>query len=178
MSYLLEALGRGLIGHLSDAFAGRLDRRTDFSQRELFARSEQNPEDAEAHLELGLTLLANGQAGQARDALERAVRLTPKDPLTHICCACCLEHLGLLSEAIDALSRAAELTDDDAGVQFALAYCNERLGRVGLAVNHYEQSLKTCPGLRNAHERLAAISTLISFRLLTGWNRAFQRIFF
>ncbi|HON65817.1 MAG TPA: tetratricopeptide repeat protein, partial [Phycisphaerae bacterium] len=157
MSYLLEVLGRGLVGRLSDALRDRLDRRVASSREALIVRVEQDPCCVDALMDLALCHLQAGQVSRARDLFLRVIELEPANLVARLAAACSLEQLGLLNEAVDQLIVAADLEPADAAIQYALAYCRERQGRPDDAVVHYGQAIRICPELRSARERLAAI---------------------
>jgi len=157
MSYLLETLGRGWLSGLSDAFQDQLQQASEHDMHTLLRLVRHEPDRPDLQLDLGFAYLKAGEPAKARRAFSSAVQMDPGSVLARVAAACCLEALGLIEEATSQLSVAADLDADDAVIQFALGYCHERQKRIGEAVIHYRCALRSCPGLRNARERLAAI---------------------
>ncbi len=107
------------------------------SAREAYGRAlELDPENADAHVNLGRQLHIAGELGRAEPHYREAVRLDPDDPTPHFNLGVLLEELGRRDEAVHAY-RQAVLRDPD----FADAHCNlglllERLGRRQDAMRH------------------------------------------
>lgn len=158
MSYLLEVMGRGWLGSISDAFRSRLRLQKLPPLADLTEAVRQEPERLDLRLQLGLGLLADRNPGKARQVIEEIVRLDGSDPLARIALACALDDIGREDDAMQQLRAAAELDRLDAAIWFALGYCHERRGDTDRAVEYYQQVLTISPGLRNARERLAAIA--------------------
>lgn len=61
---------------------------------------EQHPEDWRSHVSLGNALVGDDRLEEAIEHLEKAVRLGPREELTHLVLATSYERLGRLQEAI------------------------------------------------------------------------------
>lgn len=158
MSQVLEVLGRGLLSSLSAGFQAALhEKEPDTTVQELRDRVRPAQQDPEPWVALGQRFLHQFRMAQARDCFAQAVKLD--DELAHakLGLACALDELGRTEEAIEQLISVQQQHPDDPAVCFCLGYCYERCGYVGRAVRHYHNSLKLCPSLRNARERMAAI---------------------
>ncbi len=155
MSYVLEALGRGLLGELSVAF------------RELFEETDActivgDPASDTAvpsryDCTAGIRQLRERNYGAARDRFQKALSLVPTDFVARVGLACALDELGLPRSGVEQLQIAVEHHPDRAAVWFALGFCQEKVGDCEDALTSYEQAVELDPSLRNAHERLAAI---------------------
>ena len=151
MSYLLEMLGRGWLGRLSDAFQDRLTRIPARDCETLRPLIEQNPGEHYLRIELGFSYLGKRKVVQAREAFSAALKLNPSSILALVSRACCQEEMGLFEDAATDLKAACNLLPDDVAIQFGLGYCRERAGRTDEAIEHYQSALRLCPSLRNAH---------------------------
>jgi len=157
MSNLLEIVGQGLLTELSAAFRDVLadgDDRTTSQLRDALQSPEAGTAD---YLAMGARLLHERDLVGARAMYQNAADATPQDVTARIGLACALDDLSRTSEAIAHLAAALSVQPKSAPLLFATAYCHERAGHLLDAVGFYIAALDACPGLRNAHERLAAI---------------------
>lgn len=158
MSYLLELLGRGLIAHLSGAFAGLLGLKSNETIEELQEVVEANPHDLSAAIRLGGKQLKADNPSAARIAFESVLAQDASQLAAHIGMACAMDAVNQLDGAIEHLRAAQKLDPISPAVLFCLAYCHERLGNESQAVEYYQNAINVCPTLRNAQERLAAMA--------------------
>ncbi|MEP0846458.1 MAG: tetratricopeptide repeat protein [Phycisphaerae bacterium] len=157
MSFLLETLGRGLLGRLTDAFRCHWPRETG-PLRDLVRMHEYMPTSLDIALRLGVACLREMQLADARAAFEAALRLDPKAVQALLGLACVFDERGRLDEALRCLREAEQLDNTDPAVAFAVAFCHERLGDDGEAARGYERASELCPTLRNALERRGALA--------------------
>lgn len=160
MSYLLECLGRGLLGQLADGFTAQLPTVRDDEVDDLLERSRMSPRSADLAIQSGIACLKNMRYREAKAALERAYELGENPQRAAIALACLYDELGRSEQALQQLSIAQAHDPDDPALAFALGSLYERREEATLAVRSYRRALETCPTLRNAHERLAAIALL------------------
>lgn len=153
MSYLLETLGRGLLGELADAFHAHLPQAA-HTRREPHGDSSR----AERLLHEGLALLRQERLTESRTMFEQAAQLAPQEAAPLLALACAHDELGRIDAAAACLTRAQRLLPDDAAIAFAIGFCSERGGDVAAALAAYGHAARLCPRLRNAHERLAALA--------------------
>lgn len=158
MSYLLEALGRGLLGQLLDAFRGQLHEDETETLETLQRRREDCPTSADLATRLGLVYLRELRLADARTAFETAVELSDGATAPLLGLACTYDDLGQIDRALHCLGRAQAHDPTDPAIAFGIALCHERRGELEAAVANYERSVALCPGLRNGYERLAAIA--------------------
>ncbi len=157
MSYLLEIVGQGLLTELGAAFREVLCDDEERSTGDLRGAAGGDGATCDDHIALGIRLLRLEETEQARAEFERAVALDDGDVAGRIGLACVLDDMGRTDEALEQLSVALEESSDDPALLFAAGYCCERIGLLPDAVGYYVGALQVCPGLRNAHERLAAV---------------------
>jgi superkiller protein 3 len=172
MSYLLETLGRGLLGRLRDAFPTQLPEAQEGKDvAELSRRHAQCPTSLDLTVRLGAALLWAGQLGRARELFELARRRYPRAIQPRLGMACVFDELGWPENALSELEQVRQIDGRDPAVAFAIGLCHERLGRRGEARTAYRTSLKLCPRLRNGYERLTAMA-LCEGRLedALGWQ--------
>lgn len=167
MSYLLETLGRGLLGQLLDAFAGQLPGDGPEALADLQARLTQAPTSADLAIRLGVLLVREQRCVEAQAILRRVPAAHPQRRQAVIAQACAADELGQHEDALALVTQAAELDPRDPAAAFAVGYCQERLGREAEAVRAYRRAAELCPRLRNAHERLAALAVRAG-----QWTRA------
>lgn len=158
MSQFLETLGRGLLGRLFDAFEKQLPGAVDDDLDQLLELARGASTSADLALRLGTAYLRESRLTDARSAFERARTLGAPAGVAARGLACVMDDLGRYDEAIRLLDEAAVADADDPAIAFGLGMLHERQGRAEVARGYYESSLKRCPRLRNAHERLAALA--------------------
>lgn len=160
MSHLVEALGRGLVGDLFEASSAMFPAVGETSTEQLLEQVREEKSDPDAQVRLACSLMAdsnNSNTGLARDLFENVVRHDPCSTAGHLGLACVADRLGHNSSAEHHLEKAIESRPDDPVLMFALGVTYEKLGQLDRAERTYEDTLRTCPGLRNARERLAAV---------------------
>lgn len=99
------------------------------------------PEDPDAHINLGLALLNDGQLDRALKIFKRANQLSPDDPVPLERCADVLERMGMLKEAAQQYIKVSDV------------YLAQR--DLNKAIGNWERATQLTPGLVNIHARLA-----------------------
>jgi tetratricopeptide (TPR) repeat protein len=158
MSYLLEALGRGLLCDLRSAFVNQLPVCPDDEARGLQRRLAASPHSRDLALRLGAVHLHAGHLTDARAAFETALRNDPGTTPALLGLACVCDELGQFDQALAYLQQAQERDPGDPAVAFGIGFSHERLERLAPAKLGYRRAQELCPRLRNAYERLAAIA--------------------
>ncbi len=158
MSYLLEALGRGLLIDLRSAFENQLPTLAEDDTEVLRQRLDASPTSFDLALRLGMSGLLQMRLSEARRAFETACQINPASAQPHLALACVYDELGQMDAAIKQLAAARERDPQDPAISFALGLCQERGGYLEPAKAAYRDAASLCPQLRNAHERLAAIA--------------------
>jgi tetratricopeptide (TPR) repeat protein len=158
MSYLLEALGRGLVQRLTAIFDLQLPRVAGDSAALLEERLSQSPKSLDLCMRLGAQYLRDGRLGEAQRVFQRAATLADCPRMPAIGLACVYDELGDGVRAVESLKRARGLDPRDPAIAFALGLCHERSGAIAAARSAYRSALSLSPTLRNAYERLAAIA--------------------
>lgn len=163
MSFLLEALGCGLVGDLFRA-VGQLLPPVDV--RDALTLTEQigtGDMGAGAKVRLACAMLNeqdNESIRLAHDLMQYAVQEDPSCFEAHLGLACVADRLAHNGTTELHLSRALALRPEDPILMFSLALTCEKLNRRVEAEKLYESTLRVCPALRNARERLAALQIL------------------
>lgn len=158
MSYLLEALGRGLLNDLRTAFENQWSGLPADECETLKRRCAQSPRSADLALRLGRACLSEGRTSEAQEAFEKARNLEPTAAKPLIGLACVADLQGQLDRALKYLNAAQGRDPGDPAIAFSIGFCLERRDRTEEAKTAYRRALELCPELRNALERLAAIS--------------------
>ncbi len=104
MSYLLEALGRGLLADLRSAFESQLPAPGKEGSEALRARLEVSPDSFDLAMRLGMACLSQVRLSEARDAFEKARQLRPVSAQPLVALACVNDELGHLDGAIKYLN--------------------------------------------------------------------------
>jgi tetratricopeptide (TPR) repeat protein len=99
------------------------------------------PEDPEAHTNLGLALLNDRQLDRALKVYKRAHQLSPDDPLPLERSADVLERMGRLKEAAHQYVKVSDI------------YLSQR--DLNKAIGNWERATQLTPGLIKVHSRLA-----------------------
>lgn len=158
MSYLLETLGRGLLGRLLNAFDQHLGLSPNDDVEGLLERRRDAPTSFDLAVRLGAAYLREDRLGQSRTAFEQARKLDGPQHLASIGLACVYDELGRADLAVTHLREALAATPLDSAVSFSIGLCLEQQDDADQAIEFYERSLESCPELRNGHERIAAIA--------------------
>jgi len=109
---------------------------------EAYTRAVQlRPDEPDAHINLGLALLNNGQLPQALKVYKRAHQLAPDDPLPLERSADVLERMGQLREAAQQYIKVSDV------------YLAQR--DLDKAIGNWERATQLTPGLVSVHARLA-----------------------
>lgn len=129
------------------AEAGRLlqENRTQKAERLLRKILKAEPSNAEALHLAGVARYRGGKAKQARQLVERAVRIVPDDPSFRVTLAGILEEAGETSRAVVEYERAVELDPLDAAAWFALANAWKQTGHLEAAVDCFGKVLEIAP---------------------------------
>jgi TolB-like protein/DNA-binding winged helix-turn-helix (wHTH) protein/cytochrome c-type biogenesis protein CcmH/NrfG len=153
-----------VVGNHVRGFLLRLQRRTGAAREAFRTVAALNPNFAPAHAQLGVTAIESGRPEEAVEAIERAIRISPRDPdhslwLSFIGMA--ELHRGRLQEAVFFLGRALEVdTSTATGVQRAyLASALMLVGRTTEARAALAEFRKAKPSATIASLRAAARST-------------------
>lgn len=102
---------------------------------------QEQPDNPDGHINLGLALLSNGQLPQALKVYKRAHQLAPDDPLPLERSADVLERMGQLREAAQQYVKVSEV------------YLGLR--DLDKAIANWERATQLTPGLVSVHARLA-----------------------
>ncbi len=112
------------------------------------------PQNADAQGNLGTALLARGQAAEARQCYESALRLRPDSAEGHNNLGSALRDLGEWQQADSSYRRALQLKPDLAVAHCNLAHVCRLQGRLLEAHAHYSAAAKLQPDLADAHAGL------------------------
>ncbi len=158
MSYLLETLGKGLLGRLLTAFEEQFGCAPDDDPRVLDQRRRDASTSFDLAIRLGAAQLRDMRLSAARRAFEEALGLDGPEHLPLIGLACVYDECGRPDRVLDLLRQADHMYPHNAPVAFCIGQVCEQLEQEQEAVAAYRRAAELCPDLRNAHERLAAIA--------------------
>lgn len=147
-----QAAGYFLLG-IAAAEAGQIAKAIPLIEAAL----ERSPE-AEYLAQLAKLLILLRRDGEAAGAAEKAMAMTPSDPLTLDTIGCVLVRLGRHEEAIAPFTAAVAGEPGNLEYRYNLAAANGFTGRVAEARTHYEAILAKEPGNARAHYALAILS--------------------
>ncbi len=157
MGSFLEILGKGLDASVGDLLEKRLRTSRTQSVATLQKRADEHPNEADAHWQLGLSLLSGTQYEQAREQLQQACRLRPDHLQSRLALAAACDETGQTDQAYEHLRQAIRMEPGDASVLFATGMCLEKLARADEAAELYRDAIGHDPELVAARQRLAAI---------------------
>jgi tetratricopeptide (TPR) repeat protein len=103
------------------------------------------PGHANAALNLGALLCENGRCAEAIDLYDRAIALSPEQPLLHFNRAIALEDQHRDREALSSYQRCLQLAPDLADAHFNAARLHEKLGERQGALRHYSAYRRLSP---------------------------------
>ena len=158
MSYLLETLGRGLLGRLVDAFEHQLPNGKDDDIETLKRRHRDVSTSYDLTVRLAAALLREMRLSGAREAFLAAKQLEGPKHVPALGLACIHDELGQTADAIRCLDEALRCVPDDPAILFASGLCHEHHDDLPKACERYLQAIDACPQLRNAYERRAAVA--------------------
>lgn len=116
--------------------------------------TEFRPGDAEAHYNLGNTLLMTGRLSEAEASYRRALRIKPDDADTHFNLGNTQRDQGRLEQAIASYLKALQIRPDHAEVYGNLGNLLQGLGRTDQAEASYRRALQIKPDYTVAHYNL------------------------
>jgi TolB-like protein/Flp pilus assembly protein TadD len=171
-----------VVGHHVRGFLLRLQRRTSAAREAFLTAAALNPNFAPACAQLGVTEIESGRPEEAINWIERAIRLSPRDPdhslwLSFIGIA--ELHRGRLQEAVFFLGRALEV-DTSTPTAVQRAYLASALmlvgrmtgGRAALAEFRKAKPLATIASLRAAARSTDAVFIAQQERFFEGLRMA------
>lgn len=112
------------------------------------------PDEAAAHLNLGLALSEIGQTGDAIAEWRRALELSPEYPEAHNNLANALARDGRLDEAITHYEQALQYSPEYVEAHNNLGNALAQRGRVAEAIPHFRKTVELRPDLAEAHSAL------------------------
>ena len=133
--------------------------RGDFAQARVdLARAiELSPNDAKAHLWLGIALLADARPRESLEELDRGIELDPLNAILHVRRALTLDALGRNRAAVEAATRAATLAPRHPNPRWTLALIATSRGEVAQAIAHYQAALALEPSRSDLRIQLATL---------------------
>jgi hypothetical protein len=133
------------------------DRRRELQEAMLRHRLDKNPNDAEAHMNLGAILLSRLDPQGAVTELRAAARLTPNQPEVHNMLGLALATVNRNADAIPQFEMALRARPDYASARFNLATALARSGRIDEAIDNLRKILAANPDDAYAKRRLAEL---------------------
>ncbi|MFZ0818805.1 MAG: tetratricopeptide repeat protein [Candidatus Acidiferrales bacterium] len=116
---------------------GNGDRRPAIEEALMCHRIEKYPDDLEAHLRLGILMLARLDPAGAEAVLEDAIRIVPRNPEAHNLRGAALGVLGRSSEAIGEFRLAIRLKPDFGQAHYNLARALAKYGPIDEALEQF-----------------------------------------
>ena len=110
-----------------------------------------NPDNAEAHYNLGNVLLKKGSVDEAITHYQKALQINPDYAEAHNNLGNALLQKGSVDEAIAHYQKALQINPDYAEAHYNLGNALLQKGRVDEAITHYQKALQIKPGNAKAH---------------------------
>jgi len=104
------------------------------------------PDNALAHLNLGVALASHGALSEALAHLRKAVNLSPRDPDNHLNLGLVLDQNGDLPAAASEFQIALRIKPDYAKAHANLAIVLQEQNELGRAISEYREALRLEPG--------------------------------
>jgi tetratricopeptide (TPR) repeat protein len=108
---------------------------------------ELQPDNADAHFYVGLSLSRIGEFAEAITALETALRLDPSMDQAYYPLGLAYFQENRFKEALAAFERAAKVKPDDAATQFYLGFTRYKLGQYRRAIPFFERAMDLDPSV-------------------------------
>jgi S1-C subfamily serine protease len=121
------------------------------------ARVRQNPNDAEAHNNLGIAFYYQGRYQEAIPSLKEAIRLNPNYAKAHYNLGSSYAELGQYQEAHVHAKEAVRLRPDAAIAHFGLGVTYDELGQHQKAIASYKEAIRIQPDYAKAHYNLGYV---------------------
>jgi len=150
---------------------GAGDHRRELQEALMRHRLEKDPNDFEAHMNLGAILLSRLNAQAAVSELRAAARLEPNRPEVLNMLGLGLATVGRNTEAIGQFEQALRMRPGYASARFNLATALAKSGRIDEAVDHLRQVLAANPEDAAAKQRLADGMTVRGTLLLRAGKK-------
>jgi tetratricopeptide (TPR) repeat protein len=147
------------------------DRRREFQEAVIRHRLEKNPDDFEAHMNLGAIEMSRLNAQAAVTELRAAVRLNADRPEPHNMLGLALAATGRNAEAVEQYALALRIRPAYVSARYNLAIALAKAGRVDDAVDNLRRILGDNPQDPAAKRRLADALTLRGALLLREGKR-------
>jgi len=116
---------------------------------------KRNPDDAEAHYNLGNAFIGKGETDEAIRAYREGIRLNPKDATAHHYLGIALGKKGEKVEAIKSIREAIRLNPKDAEAHYNLGYAFYEKGETVEAIKAYREAVRLDPVDSVTHYNLA-----------------------
>ena len=116
-----------------------------------------NPDNAEAHNNLGIALSQKGQTDEALRQFHETIRLRPNNAEAHNNFGIALGQKGQTGEAIRQFQESIRLKPDYADAHNNLGAALELQGQTDEAIRHFQEALRLKPGYANARKNLDAV---------------------
>lgn len=104
-----------------------------------------SPDESKIHDNLAFTLIAADRIDEAKEVLDRSLKLDSVAPWPLKMRGLILYGKGCIKEACDDFSRLLVITPDDADVHAAMARCLDASGQTQDAVRHYLRAIEIAP---------------------------------
>jgi spermidine synthase len=114
------------------------------------------PDNAEAHYNLGYTLVSAGRLGEAITHFTEALRLRPGFAAAHTELGYALAQQGRLDEAIEHFTKALRINPDNARAHSNLGVALVNQGKLNEAIEHFREAVRIEPDSAEAHSNLGA----------------------
>jgi superkiller protein 3 len=138
----------------------------DYAEAERIFRQviREQPNNANAHKNLGVALSDQGKLEEAIAAYRRALELDPDYAYAHKNLGVALSDQGKLEEAIAAFRRALQFDPDNATAHNNLGFALEQQGKLEQAIKSYRRALELDPDFPTAQNNLEEAQRLLAKR--------------
>jgi tetratricopeptide (TPR) repeat protein len=156
------AVGLVAVAAVAGAWGTIRRNRVYHSQRAMWADVlRQSPDNARAHISLGVALAADGLEAEAIEHYQAAVRITPEYYMVHLNLGNAKARQGDYEGAIPDFAETVRLKPNHTQAHVAWAVCLDKLGRLDEAIERFRLALRTRPpghksdAIATAHLKLA-----------------------
>ncbi len=134
-------------------------------------RVRQNPNDAVAHIRLGVAYEKLGRNDEAIASYKETIRIKPDYANAHFLLGFAYERLDRYEDAVASFKETIRIKPDNAKAHYALGFAYRKSGQYKEGIASYKEALRINPDLTTARNHLNKLEQKVSDERLTREQR-------